>query len=170
MVPRDGGYHLDAACLCFPSHWRLADKFEGSAAAIHGPVPRYGDDLEERVDRYLDRLRAGTISARRNWSVHDRPDLFAPVPPPTRSIGPDEVATGLWLRSERQTLRRLPGTGAVLFTIRVQQAPLGVLAHRPEAAARLAARIRAQPHALTDMNGVTPYRTEILTWLDDGSS
>ena len=169
MVPRDGGYHLDAACLCFPSHWRLADKFEGSAAAIHGPVPGYADDLEARVDRYLDRLRGGTISARRNWSVHDLPDLFAPVPPPPRGIGPEEVPTGLWLRSERQTLRRLVASGAVLFTIRVQQAPFGVLAHRPEAAGRLAARIRAQPDDLTAMNGVAPYRSEILGWLDDVS-
>jgi hypothetical protein len=70
------------------------------------------------------------------------------------------------LRSERQTLRRLPDSGAVLFTIRVQQAPFGVLAHRPEAAARLAARIRAQPHELTAMNGVTPYRSQMLVWLD----
>jgi hypothetical protein len=165
MVRRDGGHHLDAACLCFPSHWRLADKIGGSAAAIHDPVPGYADDLEARVDRYLDRLRVGTITARRNWSVHDRPDLFAPVPPPPRPIGASEVATGLWLRSERQTLRRLPVSGAVLFTIRVQQAPFGVLAERPAAAARLAARIRAQPDELTAMNGVAPHRTEVLDWL-----
>jgi hypothetical protein len=170
MVPRDGGYHLDAACLCFPSHWRLADKFEGSAAAIHGPVPGYADDLEVRVDRYLGRLRSGTISARRNWSVHDRPDLFAPVPPPPRALGPEEVPTGLWLRSERQTLRRLPASGAVLFTIRVQQAPFGVLAHRPGTAGRLAARLRAQPDDLTAMNGVAPYGSEILGWLDEMSA
>ena len=170
MVPRDGGYHLDAACLCFPSHWRLADKFEGSAASIHGPVPGYADDLEVRVDRYLDRLRPGSLSARRNWSVHDGPDLFAPVPPPARPIGREDVPTGLWLRSERQTLRRLPDTGAVLFTIRVQQARFGVLAHRPEAAGRLAARIRAQPDDLTAMNGIDPNRAEVLAWLDDVSA
>jgi hypothetical protein len=166
MVPRDGGHHLDAACLCFPSHWRLADKFEGSAAGIHGPVPRYPDELEVRVDRYLDRLRPGTVSARRNWSIHDRPDLFAPERPDPARVPVERVPTALWLRSERQTLRRLPASGAVLFTIRVQQAPLGVLAARPEAAGRLAARIRAQPDELTAMNGVAPHRTAVLAWLD----
>ncbi|MCU1351071.1 MAG: hypothetical protein JWM05_280 [Acidimicrobiales bacterium] len=167
MVPHDGRHHLDAACLCFPSHWRLADKIGGSAQAIHGPVPRYDAELSTRVDRFLARLREGTISARRNWSVHESADLFAPVrPAPSAPPTPEQVADALWLRSERQTLRRLPTTSAVLFTIRVQQAPLGVLAERPDVAARLAARLRAQPDELTDMNGLAPHRAAVLAWLD----
>jgi hypothetical protein len=42
-----------------------------------------------------------------------------------------------WIRSERQTLRVLPETGAILFTIRVQMAPLSVLATRPDRAGDL---------------------------------
>ena len=167
MVPRGGGYHLDAACLCFPSHWRLADKLGGSAAAIHGPVPGYAEELAERVDRFLDRVRPGVISKRRNWSVHDSPELFAPVPPRSpRPATVAEVPERLWLRSERQTLRRLPGSGAVLFTIRVQQARFAALVDRPSTAAALADRLRAQPEALTEMNGLTPHLAAVLTWLD----
>jgi hypothetical protein len=132
MVPREGAHHLDAAVLCFPSHWRLADKLGGSALAIHGPVPRYEDDLAERVDRFLDRLRPDVIVARRNWSVHDSDALFSPDPPadPT-PVAVAEVPDALWLRSERQTLRALPRSGAVLFTIRVQQTPFRAFeAHR----------------------------------------
>jgi len=159
-------HHLDAACLCFPSHWRLAEKIGRSAAALHGPVPRYDEELAVRVDRYLDRLRPHTIAQRRNWSVHDAPDLFAPWPPETvRALDIDDVAAGLWLRSERQTLRRLPLSGAVLFTIRVQQAPFGVLAGRPDVAARFAVRLENQPLELTAMNGLTAYRSPVLSWL-----
>ena len=165
MVPHGERFHLDAACLCFPSHWRLADKVGGSAASIHGPVPGYDDELAARVDRYLARLRPGTISARRNWSVHDAPDLHAPVRPPPRSLGVDDVAEGLWLRSERQTLRRLPASGAVLFTIRVQQAPLAVLTEDPVVARRFLDRIVAQPPALTAMNGLAPHRDAVVAWL-----
>jgi hypothetical protein len=167
MVPRDGRYHLDAAVLCFPSHWRLADKLGGDATAIHGPVPGYRTDLADRVDRFLDRLAPGVVVARRNWSVHDSPELFAPSPPADpRPATPDEVPTRLVLRSERQTLRRLARSGSVLFTIRVQQAPLGALAGAPAVAAQFAARLRAQPPELTAMNGLAPHRDAVLAWLD----
>jgi hypothetical protein len=163
MVDRDGAPHLDAACLCFPSHWRLADKIGRPAAQVHGPVPRYDTDLAVRVDRYLTRLPVDVIGVRRNWMVHDTPALFAPVPPAEPQA---ERAEDLWLRSERQTLRRLPRSGAVLFTIRVQQAPLTALAARPEVAAALAARVRAQPAELTEMNGLAPYRDAVLRLLE----
>lgn len=167
MVPRDGGYHLDAAVLCFPSHWRLADKLGGSAAAIHGPVPRYEEELAGRVDRFLARLRPDNLVARRNWTVHTDDALFSPTRPAEPPVVPtSQIGNRLWLRSERQTLRRLPGSRAVLFTIRVQQAPFGVLAGMPRAAAALAARLRAQPAELTRMNGLSPYLASVLTWLD----
>ena len=137
MIER-GGYHLDAACLCFPSHWRLADKIGRPAVELHGPVPHYADELADRVDRYLERLRPDVIGLRRNWSVHESPELFAPDRPPSIPLTIDQVATGLWLRSERQTLRKL-ASGAVLFTIRVQQAPFADLAERPAIARALAA-------------------------------
>lgn len=170
MVDRDGAHHLDAACLCFPSHWRLADKLGRPAVEIHGPVPRYDDELAVRVDRYLARLRPGVIGLRRNWSVHGEPHLFAPTRPSARPLSVDDVPGTLWLRSERQTLRRLPDTGAVLFTIRVQQAVFASLTTRPDVLAAFAARLRAQPAALTAMNGLASHREAVLAWLDRASS
>ncbi|HEU5151068.1 MAG TPA: DUF3445 domain-containing protein [Iamia sp.] len=163
MVPRGGSHHLDAAVLCFPSHWRLAEKAGGSAAAIHGPVPTYAEDLADKVDRYLARLRPDVIGVRRNWSIHDTPALHAPVrPAPPATTDP----SSLWLRSERQTLRALPRSGAVLFTIRVQQAPFPVLAERPDIATALAARLRAQPAALVEMNGLAGRVGPVAAWLE----
>jgi hypothetical protein len=163
MVDREGAPHLDAACLCFPSRWRLADKIGRPAAAVHGPVPRYDTELAARVDRYLTRLPADVIGVRRNWMIHDTPALFEPVPPDRVRV---DHPQDLWLRSERQTLRRLPESGAVLFTIRVQQTPFSSFRARPDVAARFAARLRAQPDELTEMNGLAGYREEVLAWLD----
>ena len=161
MVERDGDFHLDAACLCFPSHWRLAEKLGRRTGAVHDPVPGYEEELAARVDRFLARLRPGVVTARRNWSLHPSAALFAPVPP-TPSPGAE-----LWLRSERQTLRRLSDSGAVLFTIRVQQMPLASLVHRPDVARRLAARLRAQPSAFTGYQGLAPRLPVVLAGLDD---
>ncbi|MET0912314.1 MAG: DUF3445 domain-containing protein, partial [Acidimicrobiales bacterium] len=171
MVERDGAPHLDAGILCFPSHWRLHEKLGRPAREVHGPVPRYDGELAEKVDRYLTRLRPDVIGLRRNWTVHDEPDLFSPVRGSMdRAIGVDDVAEQLWLRSERQTLRRLPETGAVLFTIRVQQTPFSSLRERPDVVAAFAARIRAQPDELVRMNGLIVYREAVLAWLDGAAA
>ena len=144
MAAHDGAIALVAAALCFPSHWRLTDKIGGSAAAIHGPVAHYERELRAKVDRFLERIPEGRIVLRRNWGVHDHETLFVPEhPPPRPGITAANAGARLWLRSERQTLRHLPRSGAVLFTIRVQLAPLAALADRPELAVALAASARA---------------------------
>jgi hypothetical protein len=140
MVLRDGAPHLDAASLCFPSYWRLADKLGRPMADVHGPVAHYGDELAAKVDTFLGRLRVDRPVWRRNWSIHDDPSYFLPDPTPPRVVDPPE---GLWLRSERQTLRRLTTADVVLFTIRTQQVPLAVLVERPAVARRMAAAIDA---------------------------
>ncbi len=135
MVLRDGAPHLDAASLCFPSYWRLADKLGRPMAAVHGPVAHYSDELAAKVDTFLQRLRPERPVWRRNWSIHDDASYFLPHPTPPKAVTPPE---GLYLRSERQTLRRLTSADVVLFTIRTQQVPLAVLAERPEVSHRLA--------------------------------
>lgn len=59
----------------------------------------------------------------------------APLPAP-----PEPLPERMRLRVERQTLRRLPRSGAIVFTIRVYMTPLTELG--PDEAGRLAAGIR----------------------------
>ncbi|HVV37136.1 MAG TPA: DUF3445 domain-containing protein [Acidimicrobiales bacterium] len=136
LVLRDGAPHLDAASLCFPSYWRLADKLGRSLADVHGPVPHYRDRLAERVDSFLTRLAPGRAVWRRNWSIHDDPTYFLPSEGPPRPNA--RVPDDLYLRSERQVLLRLSTSASVLFTIRTQQVPLAALGTRPDVARRLA--------------------------------
>ena len=139
LVLRDGAPHLDAASLCFPSYWRLADKLGRPLVDVHGPVPQYAEQLTAKVEGFLRRLAPGRMVWRRNWSIHNDPSYFAPVPGPPK---PDlAIPDDLYLRSERQVLRRLTTPDAVLFTIRTQQVPLAVLEERPDIAHRLASAI-----------------------------
>lgn len=121
----DDAWHLDAACVCFPSRWRLADKIGRPLVDVHGPTPGYDPHLTDRVTRLLDRLTTRPV-LRRNWFVHPDGSLHQPVTPTNEPVVPaEDVADRLHLRSERQTLQRLD-CGWVLFTIRVQQDRLGV--------------------------------------------
>jgi hypothetical protein len=150
LVLRDGAPHLDAGSVCFPSYWRLPDKLGLPLADVHGPVPGYAEALAPKVDSFLTRLRPDRIAWRRNWSIHDDPAYFLPASTPPRAVAPPD---GLFLRSERQTLRRLTSVDAVVFTIRTQQLPLAALAARPDLARRMAAVIDAWPPAAVDYKG-----------------
>ena len=156
VVRRDESWCLDAGVVCFPSMWSLRSKLGRPIAEVHAPVPAYADELADRVDRFLDRLDRPVW--RRNWLIHDSPELHLPAPP-TRVAAP-KVPDGLWLRSERQTLRRLPATGAVLFTIRTQQVPLTVVPD--DVGRRLAAAIRAWSAELVEYRGAAAWRTAFL--------
>ena len=165
LLARDGRWRLEAGVVCFPSMWRLSDKLGLPITAIHARVPAYEDELARRVDTFLDRLRPDRPVWRRNWFVHDSPDLHLLEAPPPR---PDlRIPDDLWLRSERQTLRRLAESDGVLFTIRTQQVPLSVLAERPDVAARLAAVVAGWSPELIGYRHAEPWRGELLRWLTE---
>jgi hypothetical protein len=162
LVQRDGGPHLDAATLCFPSYWRLTEKLGRPLAEVHGPVAHYADELATKVDTFLGRLRPERPVRRRNWSIHDDPAYFLPGPLASPGSGPQasptvaprpEPPAGLWVRSERQTLRRLRSADVVVFTIRTQQVPLAAVGDHPDVAHRMADAIAAWSPALIAYKG-----------------
>jgi hypothetical protein len=161
----EGRYRLVAASLCFPSRWRLADKLDRPVGAIHGPVPDYDEKLERPVDRFFSALKSGRIAMRHNWTIHDRPDLFQPTGGQRRAhdVPQERYGEELHLRVERQTLRRLPRSGDVLFTIRTWRTVLGSLA--PEVAHRLGAAVRALPEPERRYKGLTRVAEELAVWL-----
>jgi hypothetical protein len=167
MVRRDGGWHLDAAVLCFPSAWVLGEKLGQTVAAIHGPVDHYDTDLEARVDVFFDRFRVDRPVWRRNLSLKTTPALYLPYSKQEPVDAPDEVTADgapYWLRSERQTLRKLPRTGAILFGIRVQLAPASVLAHRPDVAADVLAMIGSWDAPMREFKAADTFGA-LTTWL-----
>lgn len=123
MERREHGWTLTAASLCAPSFFSAAEAVGKPLAGLHGPVPGFNDSLLPRVARIFDHLPDGQILERRNWTVVNDPEPFQPDPAPFRARLPrqstEEIAASLHVRRERQTLRRAPRTGAVLFTIRI---------------------------------------------------
>ena len=163
LLRSEGGWRMAAGVVCFPSHWSPVEKLGLSVADIHGPVPRYSDELRLRVDRFLDQLRPGRPVWRRNWTIHASPELYAPHP--VRTTGP--VASGdHWLRSERQVLAALPGSGGILFTIRTEQVPLAVLTARPGLARQLAHAVRSMPSDLADYRFGSLDTSVLADWLE----
>ncbi|MCW0180507.1 MAG: DUF3445 domain-containing protein [Zavarzinia sp.] len=162
-------YRLVAASLCFPSRWALADKLGQPLEGIHGPVPFYKEKLAAPMDRFFPLLKEDRPVVRANWSLHDDPALFQPaghgdrpaVPPITAA----DVGQRLHLRSERQTLRRLPVTQGILFTIRTYQCPVAEVAAEPENAALLAEALAAMPPETLAYKGMTHHAATLIAYL-----
>jgi len=105
---------LTAAALCFPASWTLAQKIGQPMVRIHLPVGEYTPDVARRVQRLFDAIRPGQMLWRANALVYDDPTLHQPRP---EGVHRPRPALARYLRSERQSLRRLPVSGAVVFAI-----------------------------------------------------
>lgn len=157
---------LKAASLAFPSHWVLAEKMNLPMAAIHTPVPGYGDVLAGPVDRFFTAMLKGPISQRRNWALQIDDGLFTPSRFDHAPITTDEIASRLFVRVERQTLRKLPVTGWIIFTIQTAIAPIGIWQDDQPALDDLAALIAAMTPAERDYRGVNDYLQQLLDWVE----
>ena len=168
MQRGEAGYRLVAAVLCFPAHWRLADKLGRPLEVIHAPVPGFGERLAAPVDRFFCSIQVERPVWRLNWSLVDTPALF--LPPEhrgqAREVAAERAGEELWLRVERQTLRRLPGSRDVCFGIHTYVEPLAEAIESPEAAQALAARIREMPEPMARYKSILPIREALLAWLD----
>ena len=112
------GWWLAAGSVAFPSRWSLKEKFGQTMDIIHAPVPFYKEQLQAPTNGFFDQMPVNERFSRRNWSLRQDGTEKMSDGPPNRitSVNAGEY---LWLRVERQTLRKLKETGAILFTIRI---------------------------------------------------
>ncbi len=166
----DNGWRLAAAHLCFPSSWRLHEKFGKALQEIHAPVPDFGRDTRNAtiIERMFDNLRTEQPVMRWNWSLHADDALHHPHSAGQWRFG-DEKIDSLFFRLERQTLRRLPQSGDILFTIRIYLDPLATMeqqANADELARALISQLRAYNPAQLDYKGLTLERDRLITHLE----
>ena len=117
------------------------------------------------VDGFLERSRPEQPYWRLGWGIIDVPDGFAPAD----GTGPDRPewpAPGdLFVRVERETLRRFPSTRALLFTIRTFVSPLPAVAADEAARRRLAVMIESMPDPVRSYKDLTSVGDEIVNFL-----
>jgi hypothetical protein len=176
MQKGEAGWTLTAASLCAPSFFSALEVVGKPLSALHAPVTGFAERLSGRVVRIFDALAADVIVERRNWSLVASGDLFTPDAAQIRArqplIAPEDAGRALYLRMERQTLRRLPRTGGLLFTIRIWRHPLDDLkAHPARLTAFAAAWDRVMSEAGADFRAykaLAPLDPLVRGFLRDG--
>ncbi len=175
LLERDtDGWRLVAGALAFPSSWLLAEKIGRPLDSIHQPVPGFGPGTRpaQIMARMFDAARPETPMIRWNFSLYGDAHLFHPnvSGPDVARFGTRLRADPVFLRVERQTLRKLPQTGAMAFTIRISLHGLDDL-ERHSKAGRIAAALIEQIESLTpeqlDYKGLTRERERVLARLSE---
>ncbi len=117
---RPGDWRLTAGVLCAPTYWTLPERIGLDLGGLHGPVPGGDPQLASRVGRIFTGLAPGVVLERFNWTVQASEKRYTPDRPGVAGKSPHD----LHFRVERQSIRKLPRSGAVVFTIRICLDPL----------------------------------------------
>jgi hypothetical protein len=173
------GWRICVASLSFPSSWSLAEKFGKPHREIHRPVPHFGpgtrsDDL---IERMFDKLQ-GQLVERFNWSLQPDAELYKPLSSMQRDDRAEhavsrfpgiDAASTAFIRVERQTVRKLPASGDILFTIRIHLDPMATLRAHPERAkiaTSFAGQLAALGRAELDYKGLAADRDRLVAALE----
>ena len=169
MQPSVEGYRLAAASVCFPLRWRLQEKVGQPMRKIHQRVPEYPERLKCSVDNMFERLKVSSPGLRFNWTIVDSPELRLlqnkQMTEFNAAITAENAGERLWLRVERQTLRRLPASHNILFTIRTFVYPLWQVTQQLDAAADLLKAIAVLKPEMQVYKNLLPFRQALMGYL-----
>lgn len=172
----DGQYYLLAGAILLAGFWRLQDKFGMPLSEIHssGDVPQFREKLEKGMMNFFRRIKPEDPVLRNNYFLQVDDELAW-----SYSIGSEDSDGISWntaeknraiehhyFRSERQSLRRLPRSGAVVFTIRTYFEPVAEIAKEPYVPGRLASAIRSWGDDVSRYKGKEKYEEVLLEYLD----
>lgn len=180
MIKRDDDeYHFNAGAVCLPGFWRLKEKFGMSLDTLHfeAKVPHYGTKLQKSMNRFFKTMTPEKPVTRNNFFIQLDDGLHW-----SHRMGEqkgDEIASWesansrglkveeIHFRSERQTLRRLPRSGALMFTIRTYFEPMTTIAKEPHVPGRLAEAIRNWDEDTSTYKGRAHWDHLLLPYLDE---
>jgi hypothetical protein len=166
------GMRLVAGQLCFPNAWCLDDKMGKSFLGIHHEVPLFAEYLGRSSNLLLERLKPGRPVWRVNWSIKATPRLnhiprfFYEAQQAYQNFTVENIGERSFLRIERQTLSRLPGTSDILFTIHTYQAPMMTVVENVDYARRIANVVQTMPEELLIYKGMMPFVDILLAHLE----
>ena len=171
MIPEEEKYFLGAASLCAPSNWSLKEKFNDSLIDLHKFVPSYEKKIGNRVNNIFNKLPNNRIFQRFNWSIYEDASLFQPVKSKSlversKTITDKNAGDRLFIRVERQTIRRLPKTQAIAFTIRVHVDPLSSIREDLLLIKGLKKTLKNLSQDMKKYKSVDQIEVPLIGWLD----
>lgn len=176
LESESGEYYLKSGAIMLAGFWRFRDKFNLPLSAIHtsGDVPKYQTNLRPGMEKFFIRLTPDKPVVRNNYFIQTDDQL-----PWSSSIGDElnekvgwytaKAATTIeqiYFRSERQSLRRLPRSGGVVFTIRTYFIPMVEICEEPWVPRRLLNGMKSWEEDVADYKGLYQYKDVCYDYLE----
>jgi dimethylamine monooxygenase subunit A len=174
----DGQPLITAASNAYSSSGRLVASVGRGIRWAHEPVPTLTAMHGSRIDRILQSLHEDAPCARFNWQLTPLGSLFFSHDPHAanqsalRSVSvrlakdPSLAPSLLHMRVERQTLRRLPETRAVAFSIHTYSDPLASLCSDTASLAALLRLLKSYPPERLQYNEMDSIHGAVIAWLE----
>lgn len=166
MKNEDDEYYLAASASLFPTGWTVQERIGWTISRLHEPVPLWHQHVANSVSKFLARLTPTSPMERSNYFVEvKRPneDLFEILYRPKALCekalsdpSPDEII----IRRERQTFRRLPRTGAIVFGVKTYLTPINQLPMQE--LENLAKEMQSWPEYVSEYKGKDVWGAKVL--------
>lgn len=160
-----GSFLMVAGAVCFPSSWSLGEKMGRPLHEIHAPVPGLNERLGLSISHFLRRMSAGGAWCRENWGLSSSPELNQHPSRMLPRLAETVMIDRVWLRVERQALVVLPETHGILFAIRVEVSPLGVVAAHAGCRTGLRRALETMPEPVARYKGLGIARRRLIALL-----
>ena len=174
----DGRDQITAASNAYSSSGRIVSSVGRSIPWAHKFVPTLNDQLGPRIDRVLGNIKVDAPVERFNWLLTPIASRLFPEDPhaantaavdkinATLASDPSRAGDILWIRVERQTLLRLPESGALAFSIYTYSDPLSSIAGDRESLTAMHRLIGSYSEERMNYAAMAPIRGPVLKWLE----
>ena len=174
----DGQDLITAASNAYSSSGRIVSSVGRSIPWAHKFVPTLNDQLGPRIDRVLGNIKVDAPVERFNWLLTPIASRLFPEDPHAANTAavdsinlalandPSRAGDILWIRVERQTLLRLPESGALAFSIYTYSDPLSSIAGDRESLAAMHGLIGSYSEERMNYAAMAPIRGPVLKWLE----
>ncbi len=174
----DGRDIVTAASNAYTSSGRIVSCVGRDMRFAHDLVPGLNEALGARIDRVIGNVQAEKPVVRFNWFVTPFGSrLFQERSQAAETGAAEQVAqllaqdhrragNLLWLRTERQTFVRLPGSGALAFGIHTYSDPLSALSGERESLAAIHRLLGEYGEDRLRYSGMLATRDPIRRWIE----
>ncbi|KAH8592744.1 hypothetical protein B0O99DRAFT_596901 [Bisporella sp. PMI_857] len=125
----DTDYYLMASFSMGPAGWDIQERIGFPLRRIHYPVPMWQQKLRKPMDKFFTNLAVSGPVQRNSYFMQVDDTMFQQMPFPSdfSQLSSPPRVEDIRIRHERQTLRRLPRSNAILFMVRTYLLPVVAL-------------------------------------------
>lgn len=167
----DGKHYLTAAVVPFPGgSFGIKEKLGKHLDFIHSDVPYYEEKLKKSMERWFARMKASDLVERASWYIswdHKlmRNNVYALKE--GDKVDSQVKPTEFNVRVERQTLRRLPETQAIIFTNHPVFYSIEEMKDEPMVPSLIRKIIYEAPEDIIKYKNFESFRDHLLPYLND---